>query len=494
MRFAIVLAFLATGCVGTLGDAPARPGGPGPIDPVDPIDPTPEPVRVSLAGAPLLEPSGACASLGAGESVLDVSPEGDAWIASDSGLRVLARDGSEWALPYPPAARPSYLVAHDARTATWIANGLVERAIPGGLRRAHVPAESGTPRWLCGDPEASGPFVVATELGLHAREGGQFWRYTAEGSSLLPSHPFALASGACSGASGELWFSDEDGAWRLEVASGSPSLHALDAIPAGLAIVRDGSLAAAIGEGVLFVIDGSDALEIELEEGAPRAVSVGGGRVWVAAGATIGVRDAAGAWSRVDASADDLFADATGAAWARSASELCRLELGASLAIAGLAPDERVAGARTLTITASAMADSAEVSIDGAVVFETDAASTRIEAGELPMGAPGWHELVATARIEGTEVRRAIAYEVIDTAPISYERDVQPFVETHCVGCHSEGTTTGVRLDSYDAFRARAPSALARIVRREMPPSPLDPAPAEMVRTVERWVEGGMMP
>ncbi|UJR85610.1 hypothetical protein [Sandaracinus amylolyticus] len=486
MRHAIVLALLATGCVGQLG---------GDLrDDPRPIDPDPQPIRVSLASAPALEPDGACVTLRDGETLLDTSPEGDAWLASDEGLRVVARDGTEWALPYAPAARPTYLVAHDARAATWIANGLVERAVPGGLRRVHVPAETGTPRWLCGDPEAHGPFFLATEHGLHAREGGQFWRYAVDGDALSPAFPFALASGACTSSTQELWLSDGAGAWRLDLNDAAPALRALEAIPAGLAIVREGVLAAAAGDDALFVIEGSASSEIVFEEGVPASVSIGGGRVWARLPTMIARRDRDGAWSRIDLASDDLHADATGAAWSLAGTELCRLETGATLSITGLVPDDRVSGARALVITTSAMAASTQVTIDGNVVFDADDASTTFDAGELPMGAAGWHELVATAEIDGAEVSRTLAYEVIDTAPLSFERDVAPFVATHCVACHAEDAPSRVRLDTYDSFRARAPSALARMGRGEMPPSPMDPAPAEMVRTVERWIEGGMMP
>ena len=52
-----------------------------------PIDPHPQPIRVALSSAPALEPDGACITLRDGERLLDTSPEGDAWLASEEAYR-----------------------------------------------------------------------------------------------------------------------------------------------------------------------------------------------------------------------------------------------------------------------------------------------------------------------------------------------------------------------------------------------------------------------
>ena len=492
MRLGTILLFapLTVACSGVIEGGPRNGTLP-------PITPRAERVTLALDSLAPLDAERTCVSLAEGEALLDTSPEGDAWLASDAGLRVLSGEGEPWTLPYAPAARPSFLIAHGAREASWIAGGLVERTVDGGLRRVHVPAEVGVPSMVCGDPDARGPFFVTTELGLHAREGGQFWRFTADGAPIVPSHSVALASGACSSESGELWYADDDGTWRLAIAVDSPALAQVEALPADLALARDGALAAAVHGESIFVVDGARAYEVLVDGATPRDASVAAGRVWAATDRGIVRREADGTWAHLDLVADRVIADATGAAWIQLRSEVCALRTEAALSVRGLATDDRVTGPRALTIEVTGTAEPAEalsVYVDEVSVFEAGATGDHFDAGEIPMGEPGWHELVATARIGATRIERRVTYEVVDVRPLSYDRDVRSYVETHCVSCHGEGTATGVRLDSYEAFRSRAPRALARLVRGEMPPSPAEPAPADMVRNVERWIEGGMMP
>lgn len=66
--------------------------------------------------------------------------------------------------------------------------------------------------------------------------------------------------------------------------------------------------------------------------------------------------------------------------------------------------------------------------------------------------------------------------EAADAEPsLSYYRDVQPVIATHCGACHSDGGSAPFGLATYDQLRAVAPIVASAIESGAMPPWPADP-------------------
>ena len=58
----------------------------------------------------------------------------------------------------------------------------------------------------------------------------------------------------------------------------------------------------------------------------------------------------------------------------------------------------------------------------------------------------------------------------IDESGVTFERDVRPLLERHCLGCHAEGGLGSPRLDGYEHARTHATLALGAIESGVMPP------------------------
>jgi mono/diheme cytochrome c family protein len=85
----------------------------------------------------------------------------------------------------------------------------------------------------------------------------------------------------------------------------------------------------------------------------------------------------------------------------------------------------------------------------------------------------------------------------------TFTRDVAPILFKNCLRCHSsEGIASSVPLTSYDAVRPRAVKIQQKVITREMPPWPADPAKSlrfrndarlsqKDINTIVAWVRGG---
>lgn len=76
---------------------------------------------------------------------------------------------------------------------------------------------------------------------------------------------------------------------------------------------------------------------------------------------------------------------------------------------------------------------------------------------------------------------------------LSTYAEVEPIVAEHCLGCHAEGGSAGVALDSYAAASANADGMVDRAVDAEggaMPPSGLVLS-AEQAEVLVAWAEAG---
>ncbi len=84
---------------------------------------------------------------------------------------------------------------------------------------------------------------------------------------------------------------------------------------------------------------------------------------------------------------------------------------------------------------------------------------------------------------------------------ITYQRDVRPLVEAHCVSCHVDGAIAPFALDDPEEAQRLGPQLVDSVVERRMPPWGLDPAcrestgslwlPDEAVQTFRAWADGG---
>lgn len=85
---------------------------------------------------------------------------------------------------------------------------------------------------------------------------------------------------------------------------------------------------------------------------------------------------------------------------------------------------------------------------------------------------------------------------------LTYFRDVQPLVATHCGACHTAGGSGHFALDTYDALVAMAPAVKVAIEAGTMPPWPADPECRSFQRerlmstadqeVVLAWIDEGM--
>jgi hypothetical protein len=493
-RAAIALAMLLLpGCVGQLAETPGSPPDDGGV----PDAALPPSMRtIELASEDPIALAVTCVDLAEGERLLDVGPEGDAWLATPAGARVLAPSGDPGDAIALRAGAPQRLVALSDTDALAFAAGHLFHVGSSGVAPIALPTELGAPELACGDPSTDrAPLFVVTPEGLHAREGGVWARWTLEGASLFAMGALGQESGACADASGELWLRDDEGA--LRVRQDATAAARVPELEGAIGLVREGATIAALRGPALVLRAGAGAAfeTLRFDVGDVTAVALGGAHVWVIAGGELLRRTEDGAWARIAGDAPDaVAADETGGAWIASGARACRLASGAALRVRGLRPHEVVFGDRPIALESDAAGATLEVRVDGELVHEAAAsdAAHRWQTPSLPLGAPGWHRLEALATIDGAEVRRAIDYHVVDDTPLSWDADIRPDFEAHCAACHA-ATGPRTNLASLETYRAFARTIRDRMALGEMPPTGPAVSPA-VVDRMTRWIEGGMQP
>lgn len=83
----------------------------------------------------------------------------------------------------------------------------------------------------------------------------------------------------------------------------------------------------------------------------------------------------------------------------------------------------------------------------------------------------------------------------ISESAVSYSADIQPILESRCLGCHSEnkqgadrnGARVGVDFDTYELAKENAVRANSRIQNGSMPPS--GPIPEEEKQIFQMWID-----
>jgi len=87
------------------------------------------------------------------------------------------------------------------------------------------------------------------------------------------------------------------------------------------------------------------------------------------------------------------------------------------------------------------------------------------------------------------------------SADLNYYQHVKPIFDAKCNGCHAEGGIAPLSLESYEATQPIAGLIKQKVVDKEMPPWPPDPACAdylgdrsltdEQIEIISRWVDQG---
>jgi len=90
-------------------------------------------------------------------------------------------------------------------------------------------------------------------------------------------------------------------------------------------------------------------------------------------------------------------------------------------------------------------------------------------------------------------------FRVLTGRPVSFESDVKPFFDRHCMSCHRTGSL-GAPVRNFDDFET-AKSYSALIARRlqaigvpPMPPAYVETLTAADFAVVIRWIGGGLQP
>ena len=119
-----------------------------------------------------------------------------------------------------------------------------------------------------------------------------------------------------------------------------------------------------------------------------------------------------------------------------------------------------------------------------------------------PLSAQAW--LVGNSRPENPDQYPAYV-TVIDNprTDLTYAKDVAPILQENCVKCHRPGSVAPMSLETYEEVRPFGPLIRERLIKREMPPWPIDRTVGvthykndpslsdEEIRTVVDWVDSG---
>ena len=453
-----------------------------------------------------------CQALADGESLVGVSPEGEAWVEGDDGVRQVLPDGTSTPVD-ARFTRSDALLAWDASSAFVVGDNSLWNATFTGSESLSLPPELGKPRFVCGDPRnPSGSFVVSTR-GLFERQN-EAWLHWDVPIELLESMEIRDLQGACSGEEPVMYIEAQQSLWEArygEVASFRQVADLAEMSGTG-ADVRIGFVALRDGELVRF--DGSAWVHIPFEEGFVTRMSIADSVLWASVGPEIYRRDRFEKWELLETglgpvAVDALEGYAAGGAWVVSAGSLCHIAHRETLRVSGVRPYERLPEGSSVSFQVSgdsAMGSSLGARLDGRALPVSGTAGGWTVTGANTLGT-GWHSLELDASGPDGVVRRKVMFMVEGeleggTPPppnpsVSWERDIRPLYEASCAVCHGEAGNQTF-LGSYEAFSALGQLALDLVSRGEMPPASAgdvaEPLDAAEVGLLETWVQEGMEP
>lgn len=452
-----------------------------------------------------------CQPLASAEVLIGVSPEGEAWLEGDEGVRHVLPDGTTTSLD-ADFTRADALVAWDAQAAFVIGDNSLWSTTFAGAEPLSLPPELGKPRFVCGDPARSGGAFVITTRGLFERSGDIWlrWNFPIE---LLETMRFRDLQGACSGEEPVMYLEAGGSLWEVRYGERASFREAadLDGMLAGGPDPRIGFIA--VREGELVRYDGNAWVSIPFDEGDVDSVSVADGLLWAAVGSRLYRRNRYEEWEEMDATLwpapiTELRGYAAGGAWAVHGNVLCHVQPRETLRVRGVRPFGRVPEGSALSVGVSAdpeMGSGLSARIDGQGVQVSGAAGAW--SVSAPVLSSGWHSLTLDVASPEGSVARTVKFLVEggDTvAPpmpppgeptVTWSADILPIYERSCALCHGEGSNQTF-MGSFEAFSALGPLALDRVAQGEMPP-PASSAPAlteEELQLLQTWVQEGMNP
>lgn len=457
---------------------------------IPPITPIPSVVPLET---PALTLSAECVPR-AGD-VLDVSPEGDLWLAQREGavttLTARAADGTTQTYEESRDLRAG--VALSATELAFVTDGVFIRD-DAFVDSVPWPSEATGLTGLCGDPRRDRDgFVIADDL--FQRSGGEWWRWRPAMGAFGDIVGVPRNLGACRGERGESWLVTSMGLWRiddlgLERVEGLPQVRA--------AAFGPGFGAAAITADGLYV--GPDRwVHTGFEAGEPRLIAASGATMYVLAGERLYRFDDPVVELDFphEGTIEALHPYASGL-WVETTDSLCDVHEVEPLVVRGLRPLER-RGLDPLMLDVTGPPGALTILRDGEMVheetgFSGDAAVLGVQGGEA-----GWHTL--SLRISGERpAARELRYEVVRSSGATWVDDIEPLAAMHCAGseCHGTDRDDPERPDltTYEGWADAATAIRNRVgVTSDMPPfdSRLASWDSEEATLIVAWIDEGMV-
>ncbi|MFW2388327.1 MAG: hypothetical protein ACN4G0_08320 [Polyangiales bacterium] len=451
-----------------------------------------------------------CEALAEGESLLGVSPEGEAWLEGAGGVRHVSPDGTSTPID-AGFTRSDAFVGWDASSAFVVGDNTLWSATLEDSSTVSLPPELGKPRLICGDPRNTGGSFVVSTRGLFERRHGDWLRWDVP-VELIESMQIADVQGACSGEEPRMYIEARQSLWEVYYGDDAffREVADLTEMAATGADLRIGLVA--LREGDLVRFDGGGWAEIPFDEGTVSKMSVADSVLWASVGSELFRRDRFERWEHLQTSSGSgvitaIESYAAGSAWLVRGGELCHVGHRETLRVAGVRPYERLPEGSTMSFQVSgdtSMGSALSANLDGRSLSVSGSAGSWTLSGANGLGA-GWHSLVLDVAAPGGPVRRTVKFlvESAGTGPappmpdptVFWERDILPIYEASCSVCHGSGGNQTF-MGSYEAFSALGERALELVSRGEMPPigGSIEPLTAAEVSLLETWVREGMEP
>jgi mono/diheme cytochrome c family protein len=456
-----------------------------------------------------------CQTLGEDESLIGVSPEGEAWVDGEDGVRHVSPDGTT-TLVDADFTRADALLAWDAAAAFVVGDNSLWSTTFAGAQPLSLPPELGKPRFVCGDPErTTGAFVITTR-GLFEKTNDTWlrWSFPIE---LLDSMQIRDLQGACSGQDPVMYVEAGESLWEVRYGERA-SFRELGGLAGANAIgpdVRVGFIA--LREGELLRFDGEGWAGIPFDEGAVTAADAADGVLWAAVDGTLYRRNQFDEWERLEAPMwptpiTEIQGYAAGGAWLVRTNQLCHVQPRETIRVNGVRPYGRLPEGSGLQVGVSgdpAMGSSLSARLDGQGLQVSGGSGAWQLRGPETL-SPGWHTLslhVASAEgaversvkflVEGGETPAPPMPEPPGEPTVTWEEDIRPIYERSCSPCHGEGGNNTF-MGSFEAFSALGELGLSRVSSGEMPPpaasAVAEPLSNEEVELLRTWVQEGMNP
>ena len=456
-----------------------------------------------------------CQTFEEGESLIGVSPEGEAWVDGPGGVRHVLPDGTT-TLVDADFTRADELVAWDASSAFVVGDNSLWSTTFAGAQPLSLPPELGKPRFVCGDPQrSSGAFVITTR-GLFEKHDDIWlrWSFPVE---LLESMQIRDLQGACSGQEPVMYLEAGDSLWEVRYGE-LASLREVADLAGSIAIAPDVRVGfVALRDGELLRFDGAGWARIPFDEGAVTAADAADGVLWAAVDGVLFRRNRLDRWKRLDAPMwptpiTEIHGYAAGGAWLLRSNQLCHVQPRETIRVNGVRPYGRLAEGSGFEAQVSgdpSMGSALSARLDGQGVQVSGAVGAWLLNGPDAL-SPGWHSLTLSVASPEGSVERTVKFLVEggdDPAPpmpgppgeptVSWEEDIRPLYERSCSPCHGDGGNNTF-MGSFEAFSALGELALQRVSAGEMPPPAAgdvaESLSSDEVELLRVWVQEGMNP